>query len=123
MASKTMWIASAAIVVVASAALLAPTIASGVPTAPGFSLVADTGKHADGPGNNGQGNAWGHHKDSDDFPGNNGRGNGQGKDKGDKDDKQSDGPGNNGQGNAWGHHKDSENFPGNNGRGDSDDDD
>ena len=100
MISKKLLLASAAIVVVGSAAIVAPTIASGVPQGPSFSTVDDRGpgdKHADGPGNNGRGHAYGHDKDAESFPGNKG-GNGGGK--------------------AWGHHKDSPGFPGNNGRGD-----
>lgn len=77
MNTKKVLIASAAVVVVASTAILAPSIATGVPLVPGSSLVSvEDGQPGDGPGENGQGKAWGHHKDSEDFPGKNGRGEG-----------------------------------------------
>ena len=72
------------IAVVAATAILVPSIASGeVFTPPGISNVdsRDGDGSAHGPGN-GDGNAWGHNKDSEDFPGNNG--NGHGRDKDDK---------------------------------------
>ena len=75
MGSKKLLVTSAAIVVVASAAILAPTIASGVPSALVFSTSVP-GDAPDGPGNNGKGNAFGHDKGSDDFPGKNGQGKG-----------------------------------------------
>lgn len=113
MVSTKILIASAAVVVVASAALLVPSIASGQTFVPAFA-PATVAPQDDEPGD-GQGKAWGHHKDSEDFPGNNGRGRDKGDD--DRDDAaQGDAPGN-GQGKAWGHHKDSEDFPGNNGWG------
>lgn len=103
------------IAVVAATAILVPSIASGeVFTPPGISNVdsRDGDGSAHGPGN-GDGKAWGHNKDSEDFPGNNG----QGRDKNDNGEKSDgDSPGN-GNGNAWGHNKDSEDFPGNNGNG------
>ena len=114
MATKKLLITGAVIAVVAAGAILIPGIAAGVPLAgiaPASTVVAPD----DGPGGNGQGKAWGHHKDSPDFPGNNG-------DNGDRhpgDAGRHDGPGNNGRGNAWGHHKDSPDFPGN-GRGNPD---
>ncbi|MDY0910031.1 hypothetical protein [Microbacterium sp. CFBP9034] len=111
MGSKKPLLLGAAIVVVTASALLVPAIASGVTLVPTFSPTAVTDTD-DGPGNNGQGNAWGHHKDSEDFPGNNG----QGKDKRDKDAK-ADGEGEDGRGHAWGQHKDSDDFPGKNGQG------
>jgi hypothetical protein len=116
MGSKKILLGSAAIVVVASAALLAPSLASGqmlVPAVAPVSLVEDRPGNGEG---NGEGKAWGHHKDSPDFPGNNGRGHDK-KDDAAADDAAEDAPGGNGEGKAWGHHKDSPDFPGNNGRG------
>ena len=125
MGSKKLLITGAVIAVVASAAIIVPAVASGVPLArvlPATSVVAPDdsadaqgngkawGHHKDDPafpGNNG--NAWGHHKDSPDFPGN----------KADDGDDQQDGPGN-GKGKAWGHHKDSPDFPGSNGHDQND---
>ncbi|WP_374977787.1 hypothetical protein ACEYYH_08615 [Microbacterium trichothecenolyticum] len=100
MGSKKLLITGAVIAVVASAAIIVPAVASGVPLArvlPATSVVAPDGA----PGDNG--NAWGHRKDSPEFPGDNGRG-----------DADDDGPGN-GKGKAWGHHKDDPDFPGNSG--------
>jgi hypothetical protein len=95
MVSKGLLITSGVIAVVASAALLVPGLAFGqpaLPLAPGVTLTdAD-----DRPGN-GQGKAWGHHKDSEDFPGQ-----GRGLDK-DSDDF---------PGQGRGLDKDSDDFPG-----------
>lgn len=114
MMSTKILITSAAIVVVASTALLVPGIASGVSPVPGapWVLVGSTGGgghdvNGDGPGNNGRGHAYGHDKEDDGFPGNNAHGHANG------DDKNSDGPGNNGRGHAYGHDKNSDDFPGN----------
>jgi hypothetical protein len=113
MGAKKLWIAGAAVAVVASAALLAPSIALGAPLgplAPLFPGQSVSDKHEDGPGNNGQGKAWGHNKDSEDFPGNDGQGKGN--------PHTDDDPANDdGLGKAWGLHKDSEDFPGKNGKG------
>ncbi len=111
MGSKKILLGSAAIVVVASAALLAPSLASGQMLVPAVAPVSVMDDRPEGGDDNGQGKAWGHHKDSPDFPGNNGRGHDE------KDDAADDAPGEDGQGKAWGHHKDSPDFPGNNGRG------
>lgn len=82
MMSTKILVASAAIVVVASAALLVPGIASGISPVPGapWVLVGSTGDgpdgedvNGDGPGSNGRGHAYGHDKDSEDFPGDHGR--------------------------------------------------
>ena len=77
------------IAVVAATAILVPSIASGdVFTPPGLSQIVT--EDGDSPGSespgNGNGKAWGHNKDSEDFPGNNGngQGNGHGRDKEDK---------------------------------------
>lgn len=115
MGSKKLLITGAVIAVVASAAIIVPAVASGVPLArvlPATSVVAPDGAPGDNgnawghrkddpalPGNNG--NAWGHRKDSPEFPGDSGRG-----------DADDDGPG---KGKAWGHHKDDPEFPGNSG--------
>jgi hypothetical protein len=67
MGSKKLVIAGGIVAVVAAGALLVPGLAFGQSIAavlPGSVAVQD----ADGPGH-GQGNAWGHHKDSPDFPG------------------------------------------------------
>lgn len=119
MGSKKLLITGAVIAAVAAAAIIVPSVASGVPLArvlPATSVVAP----ADAPGGQGNGKAWGHHKDDPTFPGNNGNAWGHDKDspdfpgnKGDGDDKQDD-PGN-GKGKAWGHHKDDPDFPGKNG--------
>ncbi|WP_137845554.1 hypothetical protein [Microbacterium sp. 2FI] len=119
MGAKKLWIAGAAVAVVASAALLVPSIALGAPMgplAPLFPGQSVSDKHEDGPGTNGQGKAWGHNKDSDDFPGKNGKGKGNPHNNPDAEDGADGTPGN-GQGKAWGHDKDSENFPGKNGKG------
>ena len=152
MSTKTLLAIGAGIAVVASAALVVPSIAFGVaPTllSPAGYVAEIADETDDGPGNNGKGNAFGHDKDSEDFPGNNGNrgddegvdgpdnnrgGNGNGnafghdKDsedfpgKGNENDQNGDGPGNNGKGNAFGHDRDSEDFPGNNGQGNGNDD-
>lgn len=79
---------SGVIAVVAAAAILMPSIASGsVFTPPG--IVTVDSRDSDGPQNgpgDGNGKAWGHNKDSEEFPGNNGGGNGNGHGR-DKDDK------------------------------------
>lgn len=121
MGSKKLLITGAVIAVVASAAIIVPAVASGVPLArvlPATSVVAPDdapGEQGNGkawghrkddpafPGNNGD--AWGHRKDSPEFPGNNGGGGGEAED---------DGPGD-GKGKGWGHHKDDPGFPGGNG--------
>ena len=67
MGSKKLVIVGGIVAVVAAAALLVPSLALGQPIAsvlPG----ATAAQVDDGPGN-GQGKAWGHHKDSPDFPG------------------------------------------------------
>ena len=110
MVSTKILVASASVVVVASAALLVPSLASGQTFVPVLAPVSVTPQDDD-PGN-GKGKAWGHHKDSPEFPGSNGRGH----DKGDGADEDAPGEGE-GEGKAWGHHKDSEDFPGNNGWG------
>ena len=95
MASKNLLIAGAVIAAVAAGAILIPGIAAGVPLAglvPASTIVTPD----DWPGNSGRGNAFGHHRDSEDFPGNHGN--------------------RNGQGNGWGHDEDSPGFPGNQGR-------
>lgn len=99
MGSKKLLITAGAIVLVASAAVLAPGIVSGTPFAPLLPVSSSPAAHHDPDGPTGNGNAYGHHKDSPEFPGDNGQGHG------------------NGNGNAYGHHKDSPDFPGNNGNG------
>ncbi|KQZ83964.1 hypothetical protein ASD56_08000 [Microbacterium sp. Root166] len=104
MSTKKLLAIGAGIAVVASAALVVPSIAFGVtPTvlSPAGYVAEIANEADDGPGNNGKGNAFGHDKDSDDFPG-----------KGNGNDQNGDGPGNNGKGNAFGHDKDSEDLPG-----------
>jgi len=95
MGSKKFVIVGGIVAVVAAAALLVPSLALGQPIAsvlPG----ATAAQVDDGPGN-GQGKAWGHHKDSPDFPGQ-GKGLEKNKDKGDPAPK-------NGNGNKFGHDK------------------
>lgn len=109
MGSKKFVIVGGIVAVVAAAALLVPSLALGQPIAsvlPG----ATAAQVDDGPGN-GQGKAWGHHKDSPDFPGQGkgldknspdfpgqGKGLEKNKDKGDPAPK-------NGNGNKFGHDK------------------
>lgn len=104
MGSKKLLVTGAVITAVAAAAILVPSVATGVPLALPFAPAAVVAPH-DGPGENGRGNAFGHDKHSDRFPGDG--------DKKDKADKHDDGPGRNGRGNAFGHDKDSPAFPGN----------
>ncbi|WP_109209229.1 MULTISPECIES: hypothetical protein [Microbacterium] len=68
MPSTKLLVTGAVIAGVAAAAILVPSVASGIAPAPlvPASVVAPD----DGPGNNGRGNAFGHDKDSPDFPGN-----------------------------------------------------
>ncbi|SFS02725.1 hypothetical protein SAMN04487846_1601 [Microbacterium sp. cf046] len=86
MGSKKLLIAGGVVAAVAATALLVPALAFGLP----ISAVLPGGTPAvvaqgdDTPGD-GEGKAWGHHKDSPDFPG---------------------------QGHGWGLHKDSPAFPG-----------
>ena len=108
MGSKKLLVTGAVIAAVAAAAILVPSVAAGVPLALPFATAAVVAPHDgprdDGPGRNGRGNAFGHHKDSDRFPGN--RSDKQDKaDKHDRGDKHDDGPGRNGRGNAFGHDK------------------
>lgn len=69
MRTKSLLITSGVMAAVAATALLVPSLAfgqpiGGLPLGPGTAVTdAD-----DGPGD-GQGKAWGHHKDSEDFPG------------------------------------------------------
>ncbi|MEV4688029.1 hypothetical protein [Microbacterium sp. LWH3-1.2] len=106
MGSKKLLVTGAAIAVVAAAAIIVPSVASGVPLVrvlPATAVVAPD----ESPGGQGEGKAWGHRKDDPAFPGDNGNAWGHHKDS----------PGfpGNGNGRAWGHHKDSPDFPGHNG--------
>ena len=79
MSTKQLLAIGAGIAVVASAALVVPSIAFGVTPnqlSPAGYVAEIADESDDGPGNNGKGNAFGHDKDSDDFPGNHGKGNG-----------------------------------------------
>jgi hypothetical protein len=67
MGSTKLIVAGGVVAVVAAAALLMPSLAFGQPVAavlPGSVAVQDAGDPGDG-----EGKAWGHHKDSPEFPG------------------------------------------------------
>ncbi|GAA5204581.1 hypothetical protein [Microbacterium jejuense] len=118
MSPNRVLIAGAFVVVVASAAILVPGVASGqlAPLLPATSVVApDVPGAGQGDGDKGgNGKAWGHHKDDPAFPGDNGRGHGSPGDTSPGDTGNGD---DTGDGKAWGHRKDDPAFPGGNGRG------
>lgn len=67
MGSTKLLVTGGIVAVLTAGALLAPSLAFGQPGA-GVLPGAAAGQDAGGPGD-GEGKAWGHHKDSSDFPG------------------------------------------------------